>query len=270
MDALCSQYKITVDWTGRNYLGLTLDWNYQQHYVDVSMPGYIKQALHEFQHKMPSWPTHSPSKYTAPIYGAKVQYAETPADEPTLPPEQIKRVQKIVGKLLYYGLAVDNTIIVILGDLAIEQTKCTKPTIKAVTHLLNYAATHTNAILRYHKSEMILHIHSDGSYLSVPKAQNRAGGYFFLSYNTMDTAKCPHNGPIYVLSRILKNVMGSAAEVEIGLTYVCAQEGLPIRQMLLDMGHPQPPTPIQVDNTTAVGFANKAIKQKRSKAIDMR
>jgi hypothetical protein len=64
--------------------------------------------------------------------------------------------------------------------------------------------------------------------------------------------------------------MGSAAEVEIGATYACAQEGLPIRQMLVDMGHNQPPTPIQVDNTTAVGFANKTIKQKRSKAIDMR
>ena len=36
------------------------------------------------------------------------------------------------------------------------------------------------------------------------------------------------------------------------------------------MGHPQPPTPIQIDNTTAVGFANKTIKQRASKAIDMR
>ena len=49
-----------------------------------------------------------------------------------------------------------------------------------------------------------------------------------------------------------------------------AQESLPIRVCLEEMGHPQPPTPIQVDNTTAVGFANKTIKQKRSKAIDMR
>ena len=36
------------------------------------------------------------------------------------------------------------------------------------------------------------------------------------------------------------------------------------------MGHPQLPTPLAVDNTTAVGFANKTIKQKMSKAIDMR
>ena len=36
------------------------------------------------------------------------------------------------------------------------------------------------------------------------------------------------------------------------------------------MHHPQPPTPIQVYNSTAVGIANKSIKQKRSKDMDMR
>jgi hypothetical protein len=62
------------------------------------------------------------------------------------------------------------------------------------------------------------------------------------------------------------NVMGSAAEAEIGTTYINAQEAVPIRTALAEMGHPQPSTPIQVDNTTAVGFANNTIKQKRSKA----
>ena len=269
IDTLRQQYTITVDRTGNNYLGLTLEWNYEQGYVDISIPDYILHALHEFQHIL-SKPTHSPAKFTAPIYGAKIQYAQEPNVEPTLPPHEIKRVQKIVGKLLYYGLAVDNTILVILGDLSMEQTKSTQKTLEAVTHLLNYVATHPNATVRFYRSKMILHVHSDGSYLSLPKAKSRAGGYFFLSSNSSDHATCPHNGPIYCLSKILKNVMGSAAEVEIGATYVCAQEALPIRQMLIDMGHPQPPTPVQVDNTTAVGFANKTIKQKRSKAIDMR
>ena len=36
------------------------------------------------------------------------------------------------------------------------------------------------------------------------------------------------------------------------------------------MNWPQPPTPIQVDNSTAVGIANETIKQKISKAMDMR
>ena len=36
------------------------------------------------------------------------------------------------------------------------------------------------------------------------------------------------------------------------------------------MGHPQPHTPMKVDNETAIGFLKITMKQKRSKAIDMR
>ena len=36
------------------------------------------------------------------------------------------------------------------------------------------------------------------------------------------------------------------------------------------MGHPQPPTPIQVENTTALGVAKNTIQPKRTKAMDMR
>ena len=43
-----------------------------------------------------------------------------------------------------------------------------------------------------------------------------------------------------------------------------------IRTTLEELGHPQPPTPVQVDNTTAHGFVNDTIKIKRTKAIDMR
>jgi len=42
-----------------------------------------------------------------------------------------------------------------------------------------------------------------------------------------------------------------------------------MRHTLIEMGHPQPPTPLQTDNTTAVGIANDTIKQQYSKALDM-
>ena len=64
--------------------------------------------------------------------------------------------------------------------------------------------------------------------------------------------------------------MVSAAKAEIGAAYINDQEAVPIRTLLCKLGHPQPATPIQVDNSTADGFANDTIKQKRSKAIDMR
>jgi hypothetical protein len=78
------------------------------------------------------------------------------------------------------------------------------------------------------------------------------------------------NGPIIVLAKIIKNVMASAAEAEVAGIHLNAQEGVSEHNCLIKMGHPQPPTPIQTDNTTARGIVTGTIKQKRSKAIDMR
>ena len=64
--------------------------------------------------------------------------------------------------------------------------------------------------------------------------------------------------------------MALAAEVEVGSTYESEKQAVPIRVDLEEMNHPQPPTPMQVDNTTNVAFVNKRLKQGISKAIDMR
>ena len=64
--------------------------------------------------------------------------------------------------------------------------------------------------------------------------------------------------------------MASAAEAEYGALFLNGQASVPIRTILIEINNPQQPTPIQVDNSTAVGIANKSIKQKRSKAMDMR
>ena len=64
--------------------------------------------------------------------------------------------------------------------------------------------------------------------------------------------------------------MGSAAEAEIGATYINGQEDVPIRTLLLKLGRPHPATTIQVNNSTADGFANDTIKKKWSKAVNMR
>ena len=52
----------------------------------------------------------------------------------------------------------------------------------------------------------------------------------------------------------------SAAEAEYVSLYNNAKTGIPIRHTLIEIGHPQPPTPIQTDNTTAVGIADDSIK----------
>ena len=78
------------------------------------------------------------------------------------------------------------------------------------------------------------------------------------------------NGNAFIVCRILKFIVSSAAEAEIAGLFMNAKMALPIRQALIEMGHPQPPTKIKTDNSTADGFVNNKIKQNRSKAIDMR
>jgi hypothetical protein len=78
------------------------------------------------------------------------------------------------------------------------------------------------------------------------------------------------NGAILIVSKVLKHVMSSAAEAEIGAVFINAKEGAVLRTTLEELGHKQPPTPMETDNTTATGYSNCTIKQKRTKAMDIR
>ncbi len=51
--------------------------------------------------------------------------------------------------------------------------------------------------------------------------------------------------------------MASAAEAKLGVLYLNAKEAVYLQQILIKMGHPQPQTPNQTDNTTAEGVTNK-------------
>ena len=64
--------------------------------------------------------------------------------------------------------------------------------------------------------------------------------------------------------------MASAAEAELGALFITAKKVLPIRQTLIEMGWPHPPTPVQTDNTTAVGVVNKILVSNKLKSMDLR
>ena len=94
------------------------------------MHGYIEHALQRFCHDKPSQPQHAPHKWEKPQYGAKIQYVNAP--------DNITRVQQVLGTLLYYGPAVDNTMLTAIGSITMQQAKGTEATMNAVTQLLNY------------------------------------------------------------------------------------------------------------------------------------
>jgi hypothetical protein len=146
-----------------------------------------------------------------------------------------------------------------LGSLATQQANPTQNTKKLVHQFLNYAATHPNAIITYRARDMVLAGHSNASYLLETNACSRAGGHFFMSNNE---AIPSNNGGILTILQIIKAVMSSTAEAEIGALYINCKEAIPARQALEYLGHKQPPTPMQTDNTTALGVVSNNVMKK--------
>jgi hypothetical protein len=173
----------------------------------------------------------------------------------------------VIGVFLYYGRAVNSTMLTSLSAIASAQAEPTEETMTHCKQFLDYAATHLDAILTYKRSDMVLMVHSNASYLSKPKARSRAEGHFFLSSNKADPID---NGAVLNIAALIKAVMSSAVEAELGALYINAREAVPQCCTLEEMGHKQPPTPMQTNNTTAVGVVNNNIQPKCTKAMDMR
>jgi hypothetical protein len=163
-NALLKTYDLATDWAATVYSVMTLKWDYKNRTCDISMPGYVSNVLSKFQHDAPKHPQHTPSRYVTPVYGAKTQYA-TKDETPPLTAKQCLTIQKVTGSVFYYARAVDPTVLMPLNDIATEQTKATEKTQAATNQLSDYLATHPDATIRYHASDMILHIHSDASYI---------------------------------------------------------------------------------------------------------
>jgi hypothetical protein len=115
--------------------------------------------------------------------------------------------------------------------------------------LLNYCASRPDYKIRYTASDTILNIHHEDGYLNEPEARNRAGGHFFMSSQPKNGEQ-QHNGALLTLSTILHMLVASAVEAEMGALFLNTKEGVNIQNILAEMGHPQPATSIQTDNTT--------------------
>jgi len=150
--------------------------------------------------------------------------------------------------------------------LATQQANPTSNTLAQLKQFLDYASTHPDAIVTYHARDMVLAAHSDASYLSKSNARSRAGGHFFMSSNT-DTP--PNNSAVMTILQIIKAVLSSAAEAKIGALFINCRKAVPARQLLEFLGHPQPPTPMQTNNTTALGVVNQNV-MKKLKSMDMK
>ena len=131
---------------------------------------------------------------------------------------------------------------------------------------------HTQTQCFFSASDMILYIASNVSYLSETKLCSRVGGIFYLSSkwpknNQAPDFNYPLNAPFHVVAKILKMITISARETEVAANFYNTKESLFFRVTLTQMGHPQPPTPTEVDNETAIGFLKSTMKKNTAKPL---
>jgi hypothetical protein len=100
---------------------MTQEWQYDKGHVTISMPRYIEKALRRFSHPPPSRPQHAPHAWRAPNFGGSVHYAVTTDTSLPLNAEGINLLQQIIGTLLFYARAIDNTMRVAIGTWAAAQ-----------------------------------------------------------------------------------------------------------------------------------------------------
>jgi hypothetical protein len=153
-----------------------------------------------------------------------------------------------------------------LSAVAAKQLKPTVNTEQQSQQIMDYLAMQEPAVLTYCKSNMVLAVHNNASYLNEEEARSQAGDHHFLSE---DVPLPPNNGAIHNVAEIIKGIMSSAAKTELGAMYINARKAVEERIILEEMRHKQPVTSVQVDNSTSKGIINKQVQPKRTKAMDI-
>ncbi len=148
-----------------------------------------------------------------------------------------KFIQEVTGIFLYLAQAVNSTMLTPLSALASKQAAPTENTMQDCLQFLDYAASQEDAIVTYRASDMKLAIHSNASYLSKPKACSRAGGHMFMA--SMEEIPI-NNRAVLNISQIIKAVMSSAAEAELGALFINAKTAVSMQRALEELGHTQP------------------------------
>ena len=256
-------YTVKIDYEGSKYLGMNISIDRRARHVTLTMPGYIAKLIKRVRPNGLKR-AHTPSVYVQPTYKTMTAQTATVDSSPRASPAQQLELQVVIGTMLYYARTVDPSVLTVLHELGSVQSRPTLNDLKKMERLLQYASSHQHHGIRFHASTMQLQMQSDASYLSRPFAKSVLGGFHYLGTTKLI------NGPFFCTSKVISCVVTSAAEAELGAAFQNAQKGAQFRNTLVELGYPQQPTTIFVDNTVAEGLATNTINAKRSKSMDVR
>ena len=161
---------------------------------------------------------------------------------------------------MYYVRAVYNKLLFSLSAIGAHQDAVSQQINKAINQLIDYSATYPADGILYYSSNMVICAHSDAGFHNESKGRGRVGALILLSEND---PMPKWNGPVLTLAHIIKFVMSSASEAELGAIFITAQEMLATRNTLEEMRWPHSKLPIQTENSsTEVLVSNKSVPRK--------
>ncbi len=203
-------------------------------------------------------------------YGAKAQSPLPQDDTRKLTDKEIKQVQKFVSSILYYARAVDMTVLMALSSITSEQAKGMERTLEKAYQVLDYLASHPDAVVRFQASNMVLNIHLDASYLSEPKARSRACDHFFMGFVPRDGKPIKLNGAFHTLCLILRCVVASAAKAELGALFMNCQEKMIFKATLEILDIPNHQYRYTATTQQQSALQKNTITRQRSHAMEMK
>ena len=258
-------YVMKIDHTGSKFVGLTVDYNKQAGYIDISMPDYIPKILARFPHSHIK-PCDSPMIYTPPDYKTAQDVTEPDASG-TLTDEEFEMAQQFIGCCMWVSRMTNSPTLTAVSNLTTELAARRRSILPKIDRIIGHLKQFPDNKIRFHASDMLYIVFGDVSHNSVSKGRSRAGGLGFYGWaNNLQRL----NGAVFMMSSVLDVVTASAAEGEYGAAYMVARHAVWMRAIARALGHPQPPTTIWCDNTCAVGLCNDTLKTARTKSIDLR
>ena len=156
---------------------------------------------------------------------------------PKLDKKDTKGVQLVVGSFLYYGRAIDYTMLMALNEIAAHESTPTQFISTKYKQLLDYTANFPDPKNCFTTSDMILHIDFNAAYLVQDGARNRIAGHYILSSHPLPVPQIPTktpNAPILIECKTLRHVV-----VGYEIPLATRQGNLKAHPHILGQGHPQ-------------------------------
>jgi hypothetical protein len=151
----------------------------------------------------------------------------------------MQELQIAIGYLLYYGRCIDGRILTATCNLASSQSRVTAHTMAKLERLLGYVSAHRNGRKIFRPSDMVLDVLSNAFFLSRSNAMSVVGCFHHLCRVSDPTFV---NAPISTHSDRIPVICSSVQETEYAGTFASAKIAVAERQVLHDLGYPQPAT----------------------------